>query len=301
MSETYNIPAALCGLNDWLAREQHSGKTAVWLPGETLERLRDLPQRLSASGSTDSVPTVASNPAVGESAKAMPQVATAAPASKPAVGAAAAPSDDRARRDRLNAFAREAKRDPVCRGLGTLRETMVFASGNPNAELMFVGEAPGYEEERQKKPFVGPAGQLLIRIIEAMGFQREDVYISNIVKFRPMIDDGSRQGRSNRKPSAEEMAASVKYVRSEIDIVAPKVIVALGGTAAAGLLGLDGSIGKLRSQFHDLDGTPVMITYHPSYLLYREKEGPVAFNAEKKKVWADMQMVLEKLGATPAG
>jgi len=174
---------------------------------------------------------------------------------------------------------------------------MVFASGNPNADLMFVGEAPGYEEEKQKKPFVGPAGQLLTKIIEAMGLLRDDVYISNIVKFRPMIDDGTNQGRSNRKPSAEEMALSVKYVRSEIEIVSPKVIVALGGTAAAGLLGVEGSVGKLRNRFHDLAGTPVMVTFHPSYLLYREKEGPAAVKAEKKKVWDDMQLVLAQLDA----
>ena len=203
---------------------------------------------------------------------------------------------DQQKRDQLNALARQAKSDPESRALGTLRDTMVFATGNPDAELMFVGEAPGYEEEKQKKPFVGPAGQLLTKIIEAMGLSRDDVYISNIVKFRPMIDDGNAQGPSNREPSVTEMAACVKYVRAEIDVVQPKVIVALGGTAAQGLLGLQGGIGKLRNQFHDLDGTPVMVTYHPSHLLYQEKEGPAAVKAEKRKVWDDMQLVLAKLG-----
>lgn len=284
MAESGNIQAAIGGLSDWLEREQRSGKDAVWLPDETLQRLHELPQRLAGA-------SVA--PAPGPQAVDPEPLAESVPA---AATTTANATDDQAARDQLNALAREAKRDSDCRGLGSLRDTMVFATGNPNADLMFVGEAPGYEEEKQKKPFVGPAGQLLTTIIEAMGLMRDEVYISNIVKFRPMIDDGARQGRSNRKPTAEEMAASVKYVRSEIGIVRPSVIVALGGTAASGLLGLEGSIGRLRNQFHDLDGTSVMVTYHPSYLLYREKEGPEALKAEKRKVWEDMCLVLKKLG-----
>ncbi len=288
VSEPQNITAALHGLDQWLKREQRSGKSAVWLPEETLQRLRELPHRIRPAVSATEAP---------------PAQPTATPAPTPpatAVAAATAPSPtanvDQPKRDRLNALARAAKRDTECRALGTLRETMVFATGNPDADLMFVGEAPGYEEEQQKKPFVGPAGQLLTKILGAMGLQRDDVYISNIVKFRPMIDDGTKQGRSNRQPSAEEMALSVKYVRAEIEIVAPKVIVALGGTAAAGLLGLDDGVGKLRGRFHDLDGTPAMVTYHPAYLLHQEKQGPAALKAEKKKVWDDMQLVLAKLG-----
>jgi len=290
VSEPQNIPAALHGLDQWLKREQSSGKSALWLPEETLQRLRELPQRLRPVSPSTHAPIAELPPTT--------EVPAEPPATSKAVASPSSTSldDDQPKRDRLNALARAAKRDADCRALGTLRETMVFATGNPDASLMFVGEAPGYEEEQQKKPFVGPAGQLLTKILGAMGLQRDDVYITNIVKFRPMIDDGGKQGRSNRQPSPEEMAVSVKYVRSEIEIVAPKVIVALGGTAAAGLLGLDEGVGKLRSRFHNLDGTPVMVTYHPAYLLYQQKQGPAAVKAEKKKVWDDMQMVLAKLG-----
>ena len=285
------IQAAIRGLQHWLSTEQRAGRDAMWLPETTLQRLRELPSRIAATtvaAAPVSVPT--SEPSRGGESPSVVEPATMGNREPGTSGG------DQEKRDQLNALARQARRDPESLSLGTLRDTMVFATGNPEADLMFVGEAPGYEEEKQKKPFVGPAGQLLTRIIEAMGMSRDDVYISNIVKFRPMIDDGSRQGRSNRKPTVTEMAACVKYVRSEIDIVQPKVIVALGGTAAQGLLGLQGSIGNIRNRFHDLDGTPVMVTYHPSYLLYREKEGPAAVKAEKRKVWDDMQMVLARLG-----
>jgi DNA polymerase len=296
VAEPDQIQAAIRGLQHWLSVEQRAGREAVWLPETTLQRLRDLPTRLAASApASAAVETTA--PVEAASAVTTTAPATELPTTKSREQSTmTTAAGDQQKRDQLNALARQAKRDPESRELGTLRDIMVFATGNPDAELMFVGEAPGYEEEKQKKPFVGPAGQLLTKIIEAMGLSRDDVYISNIVKFRPMIDDGSKQGRSNRKPTIIEMAACVKYLRAEIDVVQPKVIVALGGTAAQGLLGLQDSIGKIRNQFHDLDGTPVMVTYHPSYLLYREKEGPAAVKAEKRKVWDDMQMVLAKLG-----
>lgn len=284
MADIDRIHSAIRGLQAWLSTEQRSGREAIWLPEDTLARLRELPARFSASSAAPPAEPVQVPTADSPKTKHKEQSTTNIAAG------------DHEKRQRLNALAREAKRDPGCRELGSLREIMVFASGNPDARLMFVGEAPCYEEELQKKPFVGPAGQLLTKIIEAMGLRREDVYISNIVKFRPLIGDGGKQGRANRQPTAEEMAASVRYVRAEIEIVAPAVIVALGGTAAEGLLGLEGGVGKLRNKFHDLDGTPIMVTYHPAYLLHREQDGPAAVTAEKRKVWDDMRMVLEKLG-----
>ncbi|MCB1076339.1 MAG: uracil-DNA glycosylase [Verrucomicrobiae bacterium] len=194
-------------------------------------------------------------------------------------------------------LARQAERCEECRGLGTLRDTMVFSVGNPEATLMFVGEAPGFEEERQREPFVGPAGQLLTKIIQTMGLRRpEDIYISNIVKFRPLEGDARHQGTRNRKPSPIEMAAAVKYVLAEISVIQPKAIVALGATAAEGLLNLSGSVSAMRGRFHDLNGIPVMVTYHPSYLLRAEGDGPVRAKAEKRKVWEDMLKVMERLG-----
>ncbi|HEY1050588.1 MAG TPA: uracil-DNA glycosylase, partial [Prosthecobacter sp.] len=126
----------------------------------------------------------------------------------------------------------------------SLRKTMVFAVGNPHASLMFVGEAPGAEEEKLREPFVGPAGQKLTAIIKAMGLDRSQVYISNICKFRPAMDN---QGSGNRKPTAEEMRACLPFVLTEIDLIQPKVIVALGATAAEGL-GIPGSVGSLRGR-----------------------------------------------------
>ncbi len=191
---------------------------------------------------------------------------------------------------RLASVRVRAERCPRCRGLDSLREKMVFAAGSPNARIMFIGEAPGAEEERRGEPFVGPAGALLDKIINAMGLQRSDVYISNIVKYRPRIDDGSRQGESNRKPTPEEMSASIDYVLEEIEIVDPDVIVALGGTAMEGLLGLQGSVSSQRGRLQEFRGRSVLITYHPSYLL----RNPAP--SEKRKVWEDMKLVLAHLG-----
>lgn len=193
--------------------------------------------------------------------------------------------------EKLAHLAAMADEDPVPRALGTLRNTMVFAVGNPHAELMFIGEAPGAEEERQREPFVGPAGQLLTKIIGAMGTQRESVYISNICKFRPST--GENQGNSNRQPTKAEMDACLRYVRTEIAIIQPKVIVALGATASTGL-GIEGPVGRLRGKFQEFGGVPVMITYHPSYLLRQEAEG--RGNEAKRMVWEDLLQVMETLG-----
>tara|TARA_R110002096_G_scaffold200639_4_gene384641 strand:+ start:757 stop:1644 length:888 start_codon:yes stop_codon:yes gene_type:complete len=188
--------------------------------------------------------------------------------------------------EKLDWLKQRAQNWEPARKLDSLRDTMVFSVGNPDARIVFVGEAPGAEEERQREPFVGPAGQLLTKIIEAMGIPRADVYISNIVKFRPALPN---QGESNRKPTSEEMASCVAFVKTEIEVIQPDVVVALGGTAAEGLLGLSGSVSRMRSQFHDLSGIPTMVTFHPSYLL-RNKQ-----LTERRKVWEDMLMVMEKL------
>jgi DNA polymerase len=171
--------------------------------------------------------------------------------------------------------------------LGTLRETMVFATGNPQADLMFVGEAPGWEEERKREPFVGKAGEKLNLILKAMGLRREDVYISNICKFRPAM---ARQTTSNRKPTHEEMDACLPFVQREIEIVRPKCLVALGATAAQGLLGTTEGIGRLRGQWFEYQGIPLRATYHPSYLLHNKEA-----MAEKRKVWEDMLTIMEAL------
>ena len=170
--------------------------------------------------------------------------------------------------------------------LPTLRQTMVFSVGNIDADLMFIGEAPGSEEERLQQPFVGPAGQLLTKIIQAMGLQREATYISNIVKFRPAMPN---QGGGNRKPTTEEMQACLPYIMAEIDIVQPRVIVAAGATAAAGLTGSNTTVGRARAQVRSWKGIPFVVTYHPSYLLHNNAL------SERRKVWEDMLLAMEVL------
>lgn len=197
------------------------------------------------------------------------------------------PEESGTREERLASLKAKAENWAPARSLGTLRETMVFSTGNPSARLMLIGEAPGYQEEREREPFVGPAGQKLNDILKAMGLSRQDVYISNIVKFRPAM---AKQTTNNRKPTPEEMESCMPFVREEIRIVKPECIVALGGTAAEGLLGVTGTVGGMRERWHELQGTPVRVTYHPSYLLQSGGSSTV-----KRAVWEDMLAVLEKL------
>jgi DNA polymerase len=173
-----------------------------------------------------------------------------------------------------------------CPHLAGSRKNVVFGVGDINAALMFVGEAPGADEDRQGEPFVGAAGQLLTRIIKTMGFSREQVYIANILKCRP---DTPGQSAGNRKPTVGEMKTCLPYLLEQIDLIRPKVIVALGATAVEGLLGKTEPIGKLRGRFQVFRGIPLMPTFHPSYLLRNQAL------AEKRKVWEDMLQVLEKL------
>jgi uracil-DNA glycosylase family 4 len=164
---------------------------------------------------------------------------------------------------------------------------IVFGAGNIEAELMFVGEAPGAEEDAQGEPFVGRAGQLLNKMIATMGYQRSDVYISNVLKCRP---DTPGQTSGNRAPTTAEMESCRPCLYAQIEIIAPRVIVALGATAMRGLLDAAEPIGKLRGQWHDFRGVPVMATYHPSYLL--RNQAP----AERRKVWEDLLEVKSRLG-----
>jgi len=173
-----------------------------------------------------------------------------------------------------------------CAHLVSSRTQTVFGVGNPDAELMFIGEAPGADEDRQGEPFVGRAGQLLTKIIKAMGFGREDVYIANILKCRPDMPAGSF---GNRAPTPAEMQMCQPYLLEQIDIIQPKVLVALGAVAVEGLVGSRGTMRELRGRWQSYNGTPLMITYHPAYLLRNQSP------SEKRKVWEDMMQVLERL------
>jgi DNA polymerase len=173
-----------------------------------------------------------------------------------------------------------------CAHLVTSRKNVVFGVGDINAKLMFIGEAPGADEDAQGEPFVGKAGQLLTKIIEAMGLSRRSVYIANILKCRP---DTPGQAAGNRKPTAEEMQTCSPYLHEQIDLIHPEVIVALGATAVEGLLGKTLGITRLRGHWQTYRGTPLMPTYHPAYLLRNQAM------SEKRRVWEDMLSVMEKL------
>ena len=165
----------------------------------------------------------------------------------------------------------------------------VFGVGNINSPIFFCGEAPGAEEEQQGEPFVGRAGQLLTKIIQAMGVERKDIYIANILNWRPEKDDMTF---GNRPPTLEEMAKCLPFLKAQVNIVQPKVIVALGATAVTGLLGHDPDrrMGDIRGKFFEFNKTPVMVTYHPSYLLRNNT------NAAKRVVWEDLLLVMKKVG-----
>lgn len=173
-------------------------------------------------------------------------------------------------------------------GLSRTRTQTVFGQGSPRARIVFVGEAPGFEEDRQGLAFVGKAGELLTRMIQAMGTTRDEVYICNVLKCRPP---------GNRTPAPDEIAACSPYLREQIMLIRPEVIVALGVPATQTLLGTTESIGRLRGRFHDYypsgmrgegPAIPLMPTYHPAYLL--------RYPADKIKTWEDLQQVMARLG-----
>lgn len=158
------------------------------------------------------------------------------------------------------------------------RTKVVFGAGNPAAELMLVGEGPGADEDRQGLPFVGAAGELLTRIIQAIEMTREEVYIANVVKCRPP---------GNRDPQPDEVAACRGYLEKQIGLVRPRILVALGKVAAQTLLGNDAPIGRIRGQWFQVQGIPTMVTYHPAALLRNP--------ALKRPTWEDMQQVRDRL------
>ena len=179
----------------------------------------------------------------------------------------------------LAAIEARAKACVKCGELSRCRRSVVFGVGSAQAEIMFVGEAPGRDEDMQGEPFVGRAGELLTKIIAAMGFKREDVYIANVLKCRPP---------ENRTPFPDEVTNCLPYLLSQIELIKPKMIVALGATAVRALLDVQIGITKMRGHWYTFRDIPIMPTFHPAYLL----RNPAA----KKEVWDDMKAVLEKLG-----
>jgi DNA polymerase len=179
----------------------------------------------------------------------------------------------------LEVIQREVSQCVRCRDLAETRTQTVFGVGDPNARLCFLGEAPGADEDRQGEPFVGRAGQLLTKIIEACTMRREDVYILNTLKCRPP---------GNRNPLPDELAHCRGFLDRQLEIIQPEFICCLGAVAARALLATEAPIGKLRKRFFDYRGSRVICTYHPAYLL----RNPAA----KKDVWEDMKLLLEAMG-----
>ena len=255
------------------SREQARGRLPT---AQEIGLLRDL-------GFTDAYPPPPAPPQARETAVAPApapsretEVAPAAAAREVAASSPAA--EDRL--ERLLAVAEEARDCTAC-GLCRGRNKVVFGDGDGGADLMFVGEGPGAQEDRQGLPFVGPAGQLLTRIIQAIDLRREDVYITNVVKCRPP---------NNRDPQPGETAACRSFLERQIDLVAPRVIVALGRVAAQQLLSTRNSLGRLRGRWHEAGGVPVRVTYHPAFLL----RDP----SYKRAAWDDMQIVRDRLLGT---
>lgn len=185
--------------------------------------------------------------------------------------------DNRHRLDELRAYIGDCRR---CK-LATHRSNIVFGAGNPGARLMFIGEAPGKEEDLQGLPFVGDAGMLLTRLITKMGMKREEVYIGNIIKCRPPM---------NRDPEDDEIAACRGFIEKQIEIIRPRIIMTLGRVALQALMEMPKlRITSARGQFHDYHGIPVMPTFHPAYLLRNPRD--------KVLTWADAQKVIERLGS----
>ena len=312
-----NTREQLLALNDELRRLKAEGRRTVSVSAEAVQALRDALADAPMEEIVGDGPAPAGSPRVGEGlcepSGVKPDPAPTrpfalptpppAPVAKPALPPrpdVVLPDGDKP--TRWNALRDLVLNDPTCRQNVHPGKQIVFGVGNLDAAIMFVGEAPGADEEDQGEPFVGRAGQLLNRMIKAMGLAREQVYIGNILNWRPAMgvrnSDGSQTG--NRPPTQEEMACCLPFIRAQIAVVQPKVIVALGKTAVDGLLGPDRfkSMGAARGAWHEYAGTPLRATYHPSYLLRQEGLVSAAAKKIKRDAWEDLLAVMERAGVS---
>lgn len=261
------LAAALGAHADW---QRATG--AIGLPASTAELAR-------ARGLMDGTRPTARPADSGEPASSASPPPVVAPSSRAVGPAPTATVDPTERKRSLELLAAQVSECAAC-GLHSARKQTVFARGTGSSGLCLVGEGPGADEDEQGLPFVGAAGQLLDKMIEAMGFTRDEVYVANIVKCRPP---------NNRKPAPDEMAECLRYLEQQIAVVGPEVIVALGATAVQGLLGTTEGITRIRGKWKLYKGRiAVMPTFHPAYLL----RTPSA----KREVWADLQSVLRQMG-----
>ncbi|MDP0502008.1 MAG: uracil-DNA glycosylase [Verrucomicrobiota bacterium JB022] len=284
---------------------RREGVDSLYLTPETLSQLRERVSALAAASPKTpaeiKLPPLRTASAMTSSADLkleLPTVAEAAP--KPKVKASAAQSKlpeapkvklpKGSKQKQWDALREQIYADPVCHEQAGDPERVVFGVGSLDSDIFFCGEAPGADEEIQREPFVGAAGQLLTKVIGAMGLKREQVYIGNIMNWRPSPPNPLRKG--NRPPTQEEMAYCLPYLRAQLDIVQPKVIVALGGTAINGLIQGEKPLGvtRTRGNWLDFHGVPLMPTYHPSFLLRNSTM------EAKRQLWEDMLQVMERVG-----
>jgi len=252
----------------------------AWLADAGVRELPPAPERAPGEAPRPA----AEPPAPAAAALAAPSPPAGSPEPPPgraAAGGAYALSDRGCGSDGLLSVRRELGECTRCK-LAKGRTKLVFGVGNPSAELVFVGEGPGEDEDRQGEPFVGRAGQLLTKMIEAMGYRRDEVYIANVVKCRPP---------GNRNPEPDEIEACEPFLRAQLAAIRPRVVVALGKFAAQTLLRDTSPISRLRGKWFAYEGIRLMPTFHPAYLLRSPNE--------KGKAWEDLQMVMQALGKEP--
>jgi uracil-DNA glycosylase len=307
--------AALTALTDELKRLKASGVKSIAVSEQALAELRRQVAARSGRTATTTAPVrdqTAVKPSVtSQSAGAAPAATTAAfgrgetTSSSEAAATSARvttpklppppvvtlPAGDK--QTRWDALLALATSDPVCKQHIRPGKKVVLGVGDLNAKIFFCGEAPGAEEEVQGEPFVGPAGQLLTKMIQAMGLKRSDVYIGNIMNWRPDLpaSSPSQAQVGNRPPTEEEIQYCLPYLRAQLEIVNPDVIVALGSTAAQGLFGYGSfkTLGEIRGRWKPFAEKPVMVTYHPSYILRNPS------NRSKRAIWEDLLKVMERL------
>jgi uracil-DNA glycosylase family 4 len=287
---------ALHALTDELRRLKHAGVKTVAVSDESIAALRKVvaARRAAEPGAGkpetgDRKPETHSRPLSPVSRPPSPVVAAPATPTLPPPPTVVLPAGEKSAR--WAALLDAVINDPICKASVRAGKKVVLGVGTLDARIMFVGEAPGAEEEIQGEPFVGPAGQLLTKMIQAMGLKRSDVYIGNIMNWRPQMPTvEGREQVGNRPPNEEEMRYCLPYLRAQIEVVNPELLVALGSTAAQGLLGVGSfkALGDIRGKWHTFADKPLMVTYHPSYILRNQS------NRSKRMIWEDLLKVMER-------
>jgi uracil-DNA glycosylase family 4 len=292
---------ALHALTDELRRLKHAGVKTVAVSDESIAALRRVVAARRAAAPEvgkpetrdrkleSGLPSPVSRPLPPAPRPPSPVIATPPAPTLPPPPAFTLPEGDKPAR--WAALLDTVINDPTCKANVRPGKKVVLGVGTLDARIMFVGEAPGAEEEIHGEPFVGPAGQLLTKMIQAMGLKRSDVYIGNIMNWRPQMPTvEGREQVGNRPPNEEEMRYCLPYLRAQIEVVNPELLVALGSTAAQGLLGVGSfkALGDIRGRWHTFADKPLMVTYHPSYILRNQS------NRSKRMIWEDLLKVMER-------